>query len=106
MHTNSIRAWIEGQKEFSRREKDILCVFSEFSCSSGLSDRAVMESLGFQDMNAVRPRITELVKAGWLVEVDNIPDHRTGKIVRTCLPSAKLKRLGQPETKTQMEMMI
>jgi hypothetical protein len=38
--------------------------------------------LGFSDMNSVRPRITELVQAGRLIELKKIKDATTGKSVR------------------------
>lgn len=47
------------------------------------TDRAIAAGLGFADMNAVRPRITEMVEAGLLAEVGEIRCPVTGKPVRT-----------------------
>lgn len=47
-----------------------------------MTDREVKEALGVSDMNYVRPRITELVKLGYVVEVDDIKCHLTNKTVR------------------------
>lgn len=46
------------------------------------TDREVAARLGYPDMNCVRPRITELVQEGLLVEVDSVRCHITGKTVR------------------------
>ena len=47
-----------------------------------MTDREVKETLGVSDMNYVRPRITELIKLGHIVEVDDIKCHLTNKTVR------------------------
>jgi len=51
-----------------------------------MTDREVAEALLFDDMNAVRPRITELVQAGSLVEVGSKQDTETGRTVRLVEP--------------------
>ncbi len=52
-----------------------------------LTDRQVKDALGFDEMNAVRPRITEMSKKrddrpGLLEECGQTRDHKTGKTVR------------------------
>jgi hypothetical protein len=47
-----------------------------------LSDRQIMELLGFTDMNAVRPRISELIDFKILSEDGSTIDDKTGKRVR------------------------
>jgi hypothetical protein len=80
MHVNSIVAYWEGRQEaFSKRELAVLGVFARLQVAS---DREIMLALGFVDMNSVRPRISELLKEGLLVEVGQQPDPITGKIVR------------------------
>ena len=64
MHRNSRAAW-ESLKDFSTRCR---AVYEVVSGSRELTDREVAEALGFSDLNAVRPRITELVRAHWLKE--------------------------------------
>lgn len=51
-----------------------------------LTDRAVAQILfgANADPNTARPRITEAVKAGELVEVDTVADNVTGHKVRRC----------------------
>lgn len=80
MHVNSLVAYFEGQTEnFSKREKAVLDVIHRLKSAT---DRDVMVSLGFNDPNAVRPRITELIKEGVLQEVGSSEDVITGKTVR------------------------
>lgn len=47
------------------------------------TDRQMMQALGFVDANSVRPRITEMIKIGVLVETGSTIDALTGKTVRT-----------------------
>ena len=61
-----------------------------------MTDREVKDLLGFEDMNAVRPRISEMTKVvdgrpGRLQEHDEVRDHKTGKTVRrTCISRPSL----------------
>lgn len=50
------------------------------------TDRGVAAHLNFPDMNCVRPRITELIGRGLLVEVDSVRCPVTGKTVRRVAP--------------------
>lgn len=82
MHVNSLAAYESGRADlFSARELAILNFLRKLQGTSA-SDRDVMISLGFSDMNSVRPRITELVKDGVLVESGSKTDDVTGKTVR------------------------
>ena len=53
------------------------------------TDRQVAEWLGFSDLNAVRPRITELVKAGRLEEAGSTICPVTGRRVRMVRPAGQ-----------------
>ena len=89
-HPNSITANENGKAgPFGKRAQAIIDVYKQ--CSS-ITDREVKKALGFEDMNAVRPRITELVKAGVLMECGSIADPVTGMRVR-------LVRLAQKQGK-------
>ncbi len=79
-HANSIAAFRD--LDTSERAAAILAVYR--GSARGLTDRQVMEALCFTEMNAVRPRITELIDHGLLCEVGKIRDHLTGKTVRQC----------------------
>jgi hypothetical protein len=95
MHENSLLCWVSEQKLFNAREKLILNHVLKYP--TRISDRMCMDELGFTDMNSVRPRITRLVKDGWLAEQEPMIDHVTGKTVRTVKPSWKLLSYGKHE---------
>jgi hypothetical protein len=80
MHVNSLAAYQAGdERMFSVRELSVLGAVGRLRVAS---DREVMVALGFSDMNAVRPRITELVDDGVLEEVCSKEDPVTRKTVR------------------------
>ena len=94
MHDNSLRAYDELQPELTGRRGEIYAVYE--SAGHAMTDREVMEALGHRDMNAVRPRITELIQAGALAEVDSVPCSVSGKRVRlTALPENSPNPTGQ-----------
>ena len=79
MHAHSLEAYRAEQPKLSRRAERIL---DWIETHPRVTDRDVMVGLGYTDMNAVRPRITELVDAGRLVEVAEKPCAVTRKTVR------------------------
>jgi predicted HTH transcriptional regulator len=80
VHDNSRRTYHEEAATIGKRAMDIMRFYRH--CGGAVTDRDCMTALGFTDMNAVRPRITELVKSGLLREVGAIEDRITGKRVR------------------------
>ena len=78
-HPNSADSERQANKE--KRYEQIL--YYLIGSSAPLTDREIMRGLGYTDPNAVRPRITELVKAAKLIERDNKRDMETGRTVRT-----------------------
>lgn len=80
LHENSLSAYYAGRLEvFPRRTVEILGALSQVGRAT---DRQVCEHLGFTDMNAVRPRLTELVKSGVVEEVGRVLDPTTDRHVR------------------------
>lgn len=78
MHNNSLAAWHSidtGTRAYQICERLA-------SIGTPCTDRQLCESLGFGDMNAVRPRITALVTSRHLAEVDSVPCPVTGRRVR------------------------
>ena len=67
------------QNRPTTRQLEILQLFEE--CAAPMSARDVMETLGFRDMNSVRPRITELMKKGQIEAVGTVRDELTGRRV-------------------------
>ena len=81
VHENSRKAYHEERPKLSKRCAEIMDAFY-MKPSFTHTDRWVMEFLSYRDMNAVRPRITELIDAGYLMEVGKIKCPVTGKTVR------------------------
>ena len=82
VHSNSVNAYYEGllDSSFSKREALILDALKYLGSAT---DREVMDHLGFQDTNKVRPRLTELINdAGILEECGHKYDSYTEKNVR------------------------
>lgn len=79
IHEHSIQAYHAELPKLSRRA---LKIMDWLELNPRKTDREVMLGLGFTDMNSVRPRITELVEAGMLVEVGEKACPMTGKTVR------------------------
>lgn len=78
-HRNSLSAHREGSPVLEGRKREIE---RNIAAHGSGTDREIMLRMGFCDMNSVRPRITELVKAKILKEVGNKIDPATGKTVR------------------------
>jgi hypothetical protein len=79
MNSNSINAYYEERENLSRRCKQVLQAVENLGKAT---DRTIKSYLGFEDMNAVRPRVTELIKAGQLEEAGQTKDTITNKKVR------------------------
>lgn len=80
MHPHSMKAHAETRAKLAGRTLEVLQVIR--ASGKPMTDREVMHAMGFSDMNAVRPRISECVKSGHLVEVGAVKDAVTGKTVR------------------------
>lgn len=87
-HANSLAAYHDGAKEFTKRHALVIDAVRKLGKAT---DRQIKELLGFSDMNAVRPRVTELVQASRLEECGNVVDAVTRRPVRT------VRMAGQPE---------
>lgn len=85
MHDNSLDAYADDEAQLSDRATRILEIVR--SAERPLTARQVLGAycleLGVRhhDMNLVRPRISELVKDGWLEEAGKVKDAVTGKTV-------------------------
>lgn len=86
IHQNSVDSFHQLDRE--SRCRIILKVYEKYV--RPLTDREVARDLGFRDMNSVRPRITEMIESGVLVEVGKVKDavtHVSVRLVRIKLPS-------------------
>jgi len=79
MHDNSLATYREEESKLSTRAQAVLSWITEHGPHT---DREVMKGMGFSDPNSVRPRITELIERGKLMEVCSRRDTATGKSVR------------------------
>lgn len=79
IHDNSRDSWREEKPRVYGRRQQIL---SAFRTAGTLTDRGVANFLGWEDMNKVRPRITEMVDDGTLVEVGSVYCQKTRRLVR------------------------
>ena len=75
-----------------RRSDAILKVYRNYT--RPLVDREVMNELGFNDPNTVRPRITEMISKNILKQVDTRRDGITGKLVRLVTVSGPRRTMG------------
>lgn len=78
-HPNSRKAHAEEGRRLSARAADILDNVRRVGPGT---DRELCRRMTFADLNMVRPRITELIDAGLLVELGSVKDETTGKTVR------------------------
>lgn len=83
LHSHSLAATEHRQDEHKGRKALILdCLRVR---GKPLTARQILADLfpGHEDMNLVRPRISDLVRERTLVEAGEIADHRTGETVST-----------------------
>lgn len=81
IHPNSIDSYQEILPELNGRHEMVYGAYHQTG-SVRLTDRQVKDRLGLSDMNAVRPRITELLQSGHLREVGDRKCNVTNKTVR------------------------
>lgn len=86
VHKNSLAAY--DSLDLNERCRAVLKVYLDRPIP--LTDRHVMELLGFTDPNMVRPRVTDLVDMKVLEECGEVQDSVTKKTVRLCRPCATI----------------
>ena len=79
MHPDSLDAYHGALAQLAGRAEEVYLWLQHHGPAT---DRQVMIGLGFADMNAVRPRITELIDAHLLYECGQKIDPATRKTVR------------------------
>lgn len=80
MHANSLAAFDDIEEERGERAEVIYRMM--VAAGVPMTDRQVAHALGFTDMNAVRPRLTELRDNRWVRETGSIECPVTGRHVR------------------------
>ncbi len=79
VHNNSRQALRDERPKLTARARMIL---RDVAQHGEATDREIRNDLGFDDMNAVRPRVTELIAAGLLYESNRVQCGVSGKRVR------------------------
>ncbi len=79
MHAHSLRAY--ASSDFSDRERAIIHCLGESAVP--LTAREIAGRLGYADLNAVRPRLTELLEDHIVAEATRVRCPVTGKTVST-----------------------
>lgn len=80
IHPNSLAAFHSEEPRLSKRASAILAWITE---AGPRTDRQIAYGMGFgENLNAVRPRCSELIQAGLLMEVCSRKCPVTGKTVR------------------------
>lgn len=80
IHINSKMSFRELQETLGKRQGKILQAVT--SMKKLVTDRQVKNLLGLEDMNQVRPRISELLRLGVLKEGTPIKCPTTNRLVR------------------------
>lgn len=99
MHENSIKTYYEELKSLTNRQAEIFNILQQRS-NEVFTDRELKELLHYGDMNAVRPRITEMIKKGIIKEQGTTICNRTNKSVRIvrCIPHDEYERMQKNQT--------
>lgn len=95
IHNNSRKSY-EEEKEKQNLSKRCKAVVFAVDMLGVATDRMIKDYLEMPDMNSVRPRVTELIQKGNLVEHDSTKCPLTDKTVRRV-------KLAEPN-KEQMEL--
>ena len=90
---NSIKAYREVVTNITPRHQMIIDSLEslEREGANNITDRQIAEACGFSDMNSVRPRITELINMGLVVEGVRTTCQATNKHVRTLHSAGTMK---------------
>lgn len=86
VHQNSKISYEETKAEGKLTKRQALILQWLLANPGSHTDREIAQGLRFTDMNAVRPRITELVDQRLLEEVSTIKCDITGRPVRKVAP--------------------
>ncbi len=80
LHANSIAAL----QSLRIAERNVVVLATYADSAVPLTDREAMAIMGASEKNMVSPRVTELVRDGYLYEVDSVKCGVTKKTVRRC----------------------
>ncbi len=92
MHTNTLTAHRKVRGELAERNRRILDYLDYLGSGWRLTDREIKDGIGLDDMNSVRPRITELIRDGFAVECGKARCQVTGQTVRLVRATTEAER--------------
>lgn len=92
MHQHSLRAYMELADLLKGRQHEIAVQLAVVR--TPMTDREIKQLMRLDDMNQVRPRITELIKAGLVYEHSSKRDAVTGRTVRRV--AARITKVEEP----------
>ena len=95
MNPNTLTAYRKTRSELSERNRLILHFCELRTWQGGMTDRYIKDGLFLPDMNCVRPRITELIRDGWLIECGSTRCSVTGMTVRVVRAATEEERNAQ-----------
>jgi hypothetical protein len=90
-HTNSVTA-LRDERDAGNVSRPCASILTALGADS-LTDRQILHRLRLADPNSVRPRISEMIQAGVLVEVGSAQDSESGKTVRVVAAATMQGRL-------------
>ena len=93
IHDHSKEAYDDEVVHSNRESKRCAEILAAVDQMDDATDRQIKIFLGYQEMNAVRPRITELIKAGRLYESGSMKCRYTGKTVRVVRIARETKQM-------------
>lgn len=99
MHSNSLEAYRSEQQDLGGRSFQIYSLL--LSSARPLTDREIARALHYDHRSAVQPRISDLVKAGWVKEVDHVREDESGKP-----RSVRRVRAVPHDERAQLEMVL
>ena len=76
IHINSLQAYFDEENEttFTKRQSEIIEALRDIKSGTA---REIMHYLGYEELNEVRPRLTELKQKGIIHEVGKVKETRT-----------------------------
>lgn len=78
VHKNSITSW--RVFDHGTRKRNVCELLAR--SNRPVTDRELLDELGGDDMNLIRPGVTELIKLGIVVECGSVVCKKTGRTVR------------------------
>lgn len=101
MHENSLTAYERDSQKLGGRELEVYAFL--LKAAQPMTDREIAKAMGYKHRSAVQPRISTLVKNGWMVQVDTVSEVDSG--VRRPVRRVKAVSFAEREQMTlQLQM--